>query len=98
MATSESAAIVRAKTLLENLRRSPMTRGNKFSEPKRILREAITSAIHREVVPERLAARISRQLVVKFEPRDLGGVSTWRGIGELLREEIDRLQTNLHLV
>ena len=84
--------------LLENLRRSPMTRGNKLTEPRRILREAITSAIQREVVPERLAARISRQLVIKFEPRDLGGVSTWRGIGQLLREEIDRLQNNLHLV
>jgi hypothetical protein len=98
MATSESAAIVRAKTLLESLRRSPMTRGNKLTEPRRILREAITSAIHREGVPERLAARCSRQLVIKFEPRDLGGVSTWRAIGQLLREEIDRLQSNLRLV
>jgi hypothetical protein len=84
--------------LLENLRRSPMTRGNKLAKPRRILREAIDSAIHREGVPERLAARISRQLVIKFEPRDLGGVSTWRGMGQLLREEIDRLQNNLHFV
>jgi hypothetical protein len=98
MAASESAAIVRAKALLENLRRSPMTRGNKLTEPRRILRGAIASAIQRERVPERLAARISLQLVVKFEPRDLGSVSTWRGIGQLLREEIDRLQNNLRLV
>jgi hypothetical protein len=75
-----------------------MTRGNRFTEPRRILREAITSAIQREGVPERLAARFSRQLVIKFEPRDLGGVSTWRAIGQLLREEIDRLQSNLLLV
>lgn len=98
MAASESAAIVRAKALLENLRRSPMTRGNKLAEPRRILREAIASAIQREGVPERLAARVSRQLVVKFEPRDLASVSTWRGIGQLLREEIDRLQNDLRLV
>jgi hypothetical protein len=84
--------------ILENVRRSPMTRGNKFTESRRILREAIASAIQREGVPERLAARISRQLVIKFEPRDLGGVSTWRGIGRLLREEIDRLQATLRLV
>jgi hypothetical protein len=84
--------------LLENLRRSPMTRGSKLTEPRRILREAIASAIQQEGVPERLAARISRQLAVKFEPRDLGSVSTWRCIGQLLREEIERLQTGLRLV
>jgi hypothetical protein len=98
MATFESAAIVRARVLLENLRRSPMTRGNKLTEPRRILREAIASAIQREGVPERLAARISRQLVVKFAPPALGGVSTWRGIGQLLQEEIDTLQNTLRLV
>jgi hypothetical protein len=36
--------------------------------------------------------------VVKFGPQDLGSVSTWRAIGELLREDIDRLQNGLGLV
>jgi hypothetical protein len=98
MATVDSAAELRARVLLENLRRSPMTRGNKLTEPKRVLREAIAWAIQNEGVPERLAARLSLQLLVKFEVRDLGSVSIWRGIGKLLREEIDRLQRNLGLV
>jgi len=98
MSATESTAIRQAKILLENLRRSPMTRGNNLTEPRRVLREAVASAIAREGVPERLAARVSRQLVIKFEPRDLGGVSTWRGVGQLLREEMDRLEKNLGLV
>jgi hypothetical protein len=98
MTALESTATVRARVLLENLRRSPMTRGNSRLECKRILREAIAWAIQCEAVPERLGARIALQLVMKFEPRDLGGLSTWRAIGQLLREEIDRLQNHLGLV
>jgi hypothetical protein len=48
--------------------------------------------------PQRLAARIAFQLLVKFDSKDLGGVSTWRGIGRLLCEEIARLQNGLGLV
>lgn len=98
MTALESTATVRAKMLLENLRRSPMTRGNSRLERKRILRQAIAWAIQCEDVPERLATRIALQLVMKFQPRDLGGASTWRGIGQLLRAEIDRLQNQLGLV
>ena len=98
MSAFESAAIVRAKTLLENLRRSPMAIGSRFTERKRILREGIAWAIQQKGVPQRLASRIAFQLFVKFDPKDLGGVSTWRGIGQVLWAEIDRLQNGLGLV
>jgi hypothetical protein len=75
-----------------------MTTGNSRLEKKRMLREAIAWAVQCEGVPERLAARIAQQLVMKFEPGDVGDVSTWRGIGRLLREEIARLQNGLGLV
>jgi hypothetical protein len=98
MSAIEPAAIRHAKTLLDNLRRSPMARGNRLTEPRRILREAVASAIAREGVPDRLAARVSRQLVIKFEQRSLGSASTWRAIGQLLRDEIDGLESTLGLV
>src|SRR5262249_24649535 len=97
MTAFESAATVRARLLLENLRRSPMAIGSRFTERKRILREAIAWAIQQEGVPQRLAARISFQLLMKFDAKDLSGVSTWRGIGQLLRGEIAVLQDRLEL-
>ena len=98
MTAIESTATVRAKALLENLRRSPMAMGSKLTERNRILRESIAWAIQQEGVPQRLAARIALQLLMKFDVRDLGGASTWRDIGQLLRDEIDRLQNHLGLV
>src|SRR5262249_4681320 len=98
MTAFESAATVRARVLLENLRRSPMAIGSRFTERKRILREAIASAIQQQGVPQRLAARIAFQLLMKFDAKDLGGVSTWRGMGQLLRGEIAALQNRLGLV
>jgi hypothetical protein len=75
-----------------------MAIGSRFTERKRILREGIAWAIQQEGVPQRLAARIAFQLLVKFDSKDLGGVSTWRGIGQVLRGEIAALQTRLGLV
>jgi len=98
MTALESAATVRAGVLLENLRRSPMAIGSRFTERKRILREGIAWAIQQEGVPQRLAGRIAFQLLVKFDSKDLGGVSTWRGIGQVLRGEIAALQNRLGLV
>lgn len=46
----------------------------------------------------RLAERIARQLVFKFDTAALGDRSTWRAMGELLRREAERLQTQLGLV
>jgi hypothetical protein len=45
-----------------------------------------------------LAERIARQLVFKFDTAALGDRSTWRAMGELLRREAERLQTQLGLV
>lgn len=70
----------------------------KLTERNRILRESIAWAIQQEGVPQRLAARIALQLLMKFDVRDLGGASTRRGIGQLLRDDIDRLQSHLGLV
>ena len=75
-----------------------MAIGSRFTERKRILREGIAWAIQQEGVPQRLAARIAFQLLVKVDPKDLGGVSTWRGIGQVLRDEIARLQNHPGLV
>jgi hypothetical protein len=75
-----------------------MAIGSRFTERKRMLREAIAWAIQQEGVPQRLAARIAFQLLVKFNPKDLGGVSTWRAIGQVLGNEIARLQNRLRLV
>jgi hypothetical protein len=75
-----------------------MAIGSRFTERKRILREGIAWAIQQEGVPQRLAARIAFQLLVKFDSKDLGGVSTWRGIGQVLRGEIAALQNRLGLV
>ena len=87
-----------AATLLENLRRSPMTRGNKLDERKRILRAHIASTIESEGVPERLAARVALQLVVRFDERDLGNPRTWSAIGMTLKRETNRLRNDLGLV
>lgn len=75
-----------------------MAIGSRFTERKRILRERIAWVIQQEGVPQRLAARIAFQLLVKFDSKDLGGVSTWRGIGQVLRGEIATLQNRLGLV
>jgi hypothetical protein len=75
-----------------------MAIGSRFTERKRILREAIAWAIQQEGAPQRLAARIAFQLLVKFDTKDLGGVSTWRAIGQVLRGEIAALQNRLGLV
>lgn len=87
-----------AATLLENLRRSPMTRGNRLDERKRTLRAHIASTIESEGVPERLAARVALQLVVRFDERDLGNPRTWSAIGMTLKRETDRLRNDLGLV
>jgi hypothetical protein len=75
-----------------------MTIGGRLTEPKRSLREAIAWAIQNEGVPEKLAARVALQFVVRFEPRNLGGVSTWGCVGRLLRQDMDSLQNHLGLV
>jgi hypothetical protein len=83
-----------AITLIENLRRSPLSRG-RIPERKEGLFGPVFRAIEAEGVPTKLAFRVAYQLLRKFELRDLGGVATWRGIGKLLRSEVDRLVSHL---
>lgn len=95
---STPTAKAKAATLLENLRRTPMSMGGRLSENRRIIRANIERTIEDRGVPARLAERIARQLVVKFDTVALGDRSTWRALGELLGHEAERLQTHLGLV
>ena len=98
MTTFETSPSTKAAALLENVRRTPMSMGGRLSETRRILRAHIERTIEDRGVPARLAERIARQLVFKFETAALGDRSTWRAMGELLRREAERLQTQLGLV
>ena len=98
MTTVESRPSAKAAALLENLRRTPMLTGGRLTENRRILRAHIERSIEDRGVPARLAERIARQLVFKFDSAALGDRSTWRAIGELLRHEVERLQAQLGLV
>ena len=95
---STPTAKAKAAALLENLRRTPMSMGGRLTESQRILRAHIERTIEDRGVPARLAERIARQLVFKFDTAALGDPSTWRAMGELLRQEAERLQTQLGLV
>jgi hypothetical protein len=72
--------------------------GGRLPEGRRILRANIERTIEDRGVPARLAARIARQLMFKFDTAALGDQATWRAMGELLRQEAERLQTHLGLV
>lgn len=98
MTTFESSPRAKAVALLENLRRTPMSMGGRLHESQRIVRAQIERSIEDRGVPVRLAERIARQLVFKFDTAALGDRSTWRAMGELLRKEAERLQTQLGLV
>jgi hypothetical protein len=90
-------AIVRAQTLLENLRRTPMLRGSRLSERRRLLKGHIESAIVDHGVPDRLAARIAFQLVLKCSPSQLGDARVWSALGSLVQQDVARLQQGLRL-
>lgn len=98
MASIDTTPTAKAAALLENVRRAPMSMGGRLNETRRILRANIERTIEDRGVPARLAERIARQLVFKFDTAALGDRSTWRAMGELLRREAERLQTQLGLV
>jgi hypothetical protein len=97
IAIPDVSAVDRARTLLENLRRTPMVRGGHMLERRRLLKAHIEAAIIDQGVPERLAARIAFQLVFKFSPPQLGDGPVWEALGTQLREEVDRLRERLRL-
>ena len=95
---TEPPAMATAAALLDNLRRTPMLRGGKISERRLQLRDEIASAIGGEGVLPRLAKRIAFQLIFKFDESELGNHTTWRAIGEQVRQETKYLKTNVGLV
>jgi len=88
-------AVDRARTLLENVRQTPMVRGGRLLEPRRLLKRHIESAMIDQGVPERLAARIAFQLVLKCPSRQLGDGSVSNEIGRQVRGEVDQLRARL---
>lgn len=93
---SDVSAVDRARTLLENVRRTPMVRG-RLTEPRRLLKVHIESAMTDHGVPERLAGRLAFQLVRKVHASQLGDARVWSALGRLVREEVDRLRQRLGL-
>jgi hypothetical protein len=87
----------RARTLLENVRRTPMLRGGRLVERRRLLKGHLESAMIDEGVPERLAARIAFQLVLKCSSPHLGDAPVWSAIAKHVHEEVDRLRHRLGL-
>src|SRR2546428_3580784 len=71
-AVSDVSAVDRARTLLENLRRTPMVRGGHMLERRRLLKAQIAPATLDQGVPERLPARIPFQRGFKFSPPQWG--------------------------
>lgn len=76
-AVPQISAVDRARTLVENVRRTPMLRGGRVPESRRVLKAHIESAMIDQGVPERLAARIAFQLVLKCPSRQLGDGPVW---------------------
>lgn len=96
-ATPQVHAGDRARTLLENIRRMPMLRGGRLVGPRRLLKTHIETAMIDHDVPERLAARIAFQLVLKCSSPQLGDAPVWDALGKHVREEVDRLRERLAL-
>ena len=85
-AASSVSAVDRARTLLENVRRTPMLRGGRLVEQRRILKAHIESAMIHCSVPDRLAARMAFQLVLKCQTNQLGDAAVWDAIGRQVHD------------
>lgn len=96
-AASRVNAADRARTLLENIRRAPMLRGGRLLGPRCLLKGHIENAMIDHGVPERLAARIAFQLVLRCPSPQLGDGPVWDAIGKHVRGEVDRLRERLQL-
>lgn len=95
--SEESLVWARADTLLENLRRTPMLRHRTLDEPRRLLRGRIATTLEEQGVLPRLATRIALQLILKFDPGDLGDQRVWRALGTQLEKETTQLRHGLRL-
>ena len=74
-----------------------MRTGGRLAERRRLLKAHIESAIEARGVPDRLAARIAFQLVLKCSPSQLGDERVWSALGSLVRQDVERLQQGLRL-
>jgi hypothetical protein len=74
-----------------------MRRGGRLTERRRLLKAHIESAMVDRGVPDRLAARIAFQLMLKCSPSQLGDVRVWSALGSLVRQDVERLQQSLQL-
>lgn len=74
-----------------------MVRGGRLAEARRLLKTHIESAMIEHDVPERLAARMAFQLMLKCSPKQLGDTPVWNAIGAQVRDEVDRLRERLGL-
>jgi hypothetical protein len=96
-AIPSASAVDRARTLLENIRRTSMLRGGRLVEQRRMLKTHIESAMIDHGVPGRLAVRMAFQLVLKCPANQLGDAAVWNAIGRQVRDELERLRQRLGL-
>jgi hypothetical protein len=78
------------------MRQTPMRRGA-LSEQKIERRADISAALEAQDLPAELAQRVAFQFVFKFHEDELGDVAVWRAAGQILRQEMARLQHHLGL-
>lgn len=91
------SAVDRARTLLENVRRTPMVRGGRLVERRRLMKAQIENAMIAHGVPERLSARMAFQLVLKCPPNQLGDGPVWDALAKHMRAEVDQVRARLRL-
>ena len=68
-----------------------------ISEKKSARRSEIAAALEAQELPAALAQRIAFQFVFKFRDDELGDHAVWRAAGQILRQEMARLQHHLGL-
>jgi hypothetical protein len=68
-----------------------------ISEKKSARRSEIAAALAAQELPAALAQRIAFQFVFKFTDDELGDHAVWRAAGQILRQEMARLQHHLGL-
>src|ERR1051326_1073326 len=95
-ANPRSAPETKARTLLENMRRTPLQRGG-LPEHKQLLKNRIVNVMESAGVLRRLSERLALQFVYKFEGTDLGDETTWRAIGQIMREETEEVRKRVGL-
>ena len=78
------------------MRQTPMRRGA-LSERKVERRTEIAAALEAQELPAALAQRVAFQFVFKLHDDELGDHAVWRAAGQILRQEMARLEHHLGL-